>query len=99
MEKPAPRGNEERAEQINLQATADPTLPSRRVIRDDLERQKVSHALERIIGSQTAQREPRRSSYGMTAPQLRSYAAELMSHGWQAWECRARLMDPREVAA
>lgn len=42
---------------------------------------------------------PRPSTYGMTSSELRDYAAQLQRDGWQAWEIRARLADPRKLAA
>ncbi|KQO41874.1 hypothetical protein ASF05_12290 [Aeromicrobium sp. Leaf245] len=39
------------------------------------------------------------NSWGMTADELRDYAAQLRRQGWSDWEIRARLADPRAVAA
>lgn len=39
------------------------------------------------------------SSWGMTAEQLSDYAMHLRRQGWSDWEIRARLADPRQVAA
>lgn len=39
------------------------------------------------------------STYGMTADELYAYAEHLRRAGWQDWELRARLTDPRTVAA
>lgn len=41
----------------------------------------------------------RPSSYGMSSDELYEYARQLESEGWAAWEIRARLVDPRAVAA
>ena len=39
-------------------------------------------------------------SYGMSPDDLTTHATELQRvHHWQAWEIRARLTDPRQVAA
>jgi hypothetical protein len=42
---------------------------------------------------------PEPSSYGLSAEELYAEADRLTRIGWQAWEIRARLADPRSVAA
>lgn len=68
------------------------TARLRAAIRADL-CDRLDQTSGRILGTQPV-------SYAMTAEQITTHAHELQRvHHWQPWEIRARLTNPKQVAA
>lgn len=77
---------------IRQRAACDP----RKALRHD---QRRARRRQRLFDSFVQPDPIQPNSWGMTADELRDYAAQLRRQGWSDWEIRARLADPRAVAA
>lgn len=77
---------------IRQRAACDP----RKALRHD---QRRARRRQRFFDSLVQPDPIQPNSWGMTADELRDYAAQLRRQGWSDWEIRARLADPRQVAA